>query len=86
VIAPNSAKPTTKPTALVAEKIRFRKSERGRMGSLARDSTSTKAGSRTTLAAMRPSTCHESKAQVVPPRLVKSTIADSAPPSRMAPG
>ncbi len=42
-MAPNIAKPTTKPTALVARKTRLRKSRRASTGSAARRSTRAKA-------------------------------------------
>ena len=85
MIAPNSAKPTMKPTALVAVNVRLRKSESGRIGSSARRSTSKKIGSRTMLRTISPTICGEPQAQVVPPRLVKSTIAVRAAASSAAP-
>jgi hypothetical protein len=85
VTAPKRAKPTMKPTALVAAKVRFRKSVSGRIGSLARRSTRTNAGSRTMLAAMSDKISHESQGHVVPPRLVNRTIDVRAAASSAAP-
>ena len=85
MIAPKSAKPTMKPTALVAVNVRSRKSESGRIGSSARRSTSKKIGSRTMLRTISPMICGEPQSQVVPPRLVKSTIAVRSAASSAAP-
>src|SRR5437773_9270427 len=74
VIAPKSAKPTMKPTALVVANVLLRKSESGRIGSSARLSTKTNAGTRTILARISATICGDPHAQVVPPRLVKRTI------------
>ncbi len=50
-MAPNIANPTTKPTALAAEKIRLRNRCSGRTGSAARLSAQTNAAPKTTAAA-----------------------------------
>ena len=83
--APKSAKPTMKPTALVVANVLFRKSVSGRIGSSALLSTKTNAGSSTMLRTISPMICGDPHAQVVPPRLVKSTIDVSVPASRAAP-
>ena len=75
MIAPKSAKPTMKPTALVTANVWLRKSESGRIGSAARLSRQMKAGSRSALAIINPTTGGEPQPHVVPPRLVKRTIA-----------
>jgi hypothetical protein len=85
VTAPNKAKPTMKPTALVTTKIRFLKSCSGRIGSAARRSTRTNAiRSRGPMIASA-TLCGESQAHVVPPRLVKRMIAERPPARSDAP-
>ena len=85
VTAPNNAKPTMKPIALVTENVWLRKSESGKIGSAARASTSTNNGISTTLATINAMIRGDPHAQVVPPRLVKSTTDASAPASSAAP-
>jgi hypothetical protein len=85
VIAPKSAKPTMKPIALVTVKVRLRKSSSGTTGSAARPSTSTNAPRSATPSTSSPTIWLEPHAHVVPPRLVKSTNADSPPASNAAP-
>ena len=85
MIAPKSAKPTMKPTALVTANVWLRKSSSGRIGSAARLSCQRNAGTRTTLAMISPIICGELQAQVVPPRLVKRTIAPRLAASSAAP-
>ena len=85
MIAPNSAKPTMKPIALVTENVWLRKSESGRIGSAARASTRTNSGVSTMLATISTIICGEPQAHVVPPRLVKRTIDASEPASSAAP-
>ena len=48
MIEPKSARPTTKPIALVTTNVRLRKSPSGRIGSAARRSTSGKSASSAT--------------------------------------
>ena len=83
MIAPKSANPTTKPTRLVTVNTRFSNSVSGRIGSAARRSTNAKATSDATPITTRAMLWADSQAQVVPPRLVKSTIAES-PAARSA--
>ena len=83
--APKSANPTTKPIALVTVNTRFRNSVSGRIGSAALRSTSTNADEHATPATASATIWGEPHGQVVPPRLVNSTIADSPPASSAAP-
>ena len=76
--APKSPRPTTNPIALATVKIRLRNSESGRIGSAARRSWRTKATVSTMPAVRSASDVAEPQAIVVPPRLVKRTIPDSA--------
>ena len=85
VIAPNSAKPTMKPIALVTENVWLRKSESGRIGSAARRLDENERGMSTMLATISPMICGEPHAHVVPPRLVKRTTEASEPASSAAP-
>ncbi len=72
-MAPNIAKPTTKPSALLTPKTRFLNRRSGRIGSSARRSTATNSASRTTPATPKVTICGDAHAYVVPPRLVIST-------------
>ena len=85
VSAPNSAKPTTSPIALVTANTRLRNSSSGSTGSGARRSTATNATSAATAAAPRPMMNGESQAYDVPPSVVASTIAVSEVASSSVP-
>ncbi len=74
VSAPNSAKPTTRPIALVTTNTRLRNSSGGSTGSAARCSTAMNPISATTAAIPRPTMNAESQAYDVPPSVVISTI------------
>ena len=74
-----------KPTALVTVNVRFLKSSSGRIGSAALRSTNANATSERTPTAISTIIWAESHGQVVPPRLVKSTIAERPPASSDAP-
>ena len=64
------------PTALVTANVRLRNSDSGRIGSGTRDSTNTNAVSATTASTINAMIRVEFHGHVVPPRLVKRTIAD----------
>jgi hypothetical protein len=74
-----------KPTALVTANVRFRNSDNGMIGSGTRDSTNTNPAIATRAITISVMICDESHAQVLPPRLVKRTIAESPPASSPAP-
>ena len=85
VTEPNSAKPTMKPTRLATLKTRLRKSESGRIGSLATLSASTNPTDSATPQAISATIGADPHAYVEPPRLVYSTIAVSPPASSAIP-
>ena len=82
---PNSAKPTTNPTALQTANTRLRKRRSGSTGSAARLSAATKPTVSTTLAIARPTICAEPQAYVFPPSVVTSTIDESPAASSAIP-
>ena len=79
------AKPTTRPTALAAEKTRLRNRYSGRTGSAARRSTSTNAAMAATAPMPRPMIGPDDQAQVVPPSEVSSTRQVAAAASSAVP-
>lgn len=70
VTDPNSATPTTKPTASATEITRFENSRRGRIASSARRSTCTKTTSNTTPRTSVATIAGDVHDTVVPPKLV----------------
>ena len=78
-MAPNMAKPTTKPMALAAENTRFLNSRSGMTGSLARRSATRNSSGQHHAGHRRgrPSPASPRRSEV-PPRLVKSTSAVAA--------
>ena len=85
VSAPNSAKPTTIPTALVTTKTRLRKSAGGRIGSAARRSTNTSATRQSTPRTPSATISIESQSNEFPPSVVSRMIALSPVASRTVP-
>ena len=85
VTAPNSAKPTIADSAPATTKIRLRSNDGGSTGSGTRRSTNRKARIKAIPASATRITSVEAQAHVVPPRLVTSTIALSAPAKSAAP-
>ena len=71
---PNIAKPTTNPTTAAVENTLLVKSRSGMTGSGTRDSTNPNATTDTTASTDSPITCTEPQSQLVPPRLVTSTM------------
>ena len=84
-LEPNSAKPTISPVAPAIVKVRFWNSRSGSTGSAARRSTRTNSAPRATPAQAVPIRSAEPHAQVLPPRLVASTMQLSDAASRPAP-
>ena len=83
VIEPKSAIPMMKPTAELTTKMRLRKSDSGKIGSLARRSAKGNKTSRTTPTIASATISVDPHAYVVPPRLVNRTTAPR-PPARSA--
>ena len=85
VTAPNSAKPTMNPTALVTAKTGLKSRRVGRIGSAARRSTRGKSPKRIKPTAASSRIVGEPHASDVPPSEVARTIAVRAPPSTTVP-
>ena len=85
VSAPNSAKPTTSPTALVITNTRLPNSAGGRIGSAARRSTNTSATMQPTPTTPIPTISAEAQAYVFPPSVVSRMIALSPTASSSVP-
>jgi hypothetical protein len=85
VIAPNIAKPTTKPITDAMANTRWLNSRSGSTGSRARRSAATKPTVLTTNAAISPSAWGEVQAHTDPAKLVTSTIQVAAAPSSVMP-
>ena len=83
--APKRAKPTISDSDPATAKTRSRISDSGRIGSAARLSTNRNSAISATPSAPTNATCPEPQAQVVPPRLVTSTISLSPAASNPAP-
>ena len=84
-IAPNMARPITKPIALATRKTLEPNSDSGMIGSAARRSCQMKAASRATPAAARPRMAGEPQAYSFPPHVVRRMIALTPAVSSSAP-
>jgi hypothetical protein len=85
VIAPNIAKPITKPTPLATLNTWMRKSRKGSIGSLTRRSTTTNPASITTPMIPRAKIGSESHAYCVPPQVVIRISAEAPAARKNAP-
>ena len=85
LMEPNMATPMTKLTPLLTLKMDPRNRRRGRSGSSARRSASTKAPTRASAAALRPMIVGEVHGYWVPPQVVTRTMQLTAPASSPAP-
>jgi len=85
VTAPNSAKPTTNPTALVTTNTRFESSRGGSTGSEAWRSNHKNTANASTPPAPSPTITGEPQPKETPPSELASTIAESPAASSAVP-